>query len=59
MKYEVIIDEGKYTVEAPNPYEAKVQAARKHLKANPTRFNSPNDVLIRSKIEVKKPEDTN
>ena len=57
MKYEVKIDEHKYTIEAPNSYEAKVRAASQHFKANPSRFSSPIDVL-RSKIVVNKIEET-
>ncbi len=58
MKYEVKVDGSKYNIEAPNTYEAKVLAARQHLKANPHSFSSANDVLVRSKIEVLKPEET-
>ncbi len=55
MKYEVKIDEQKYIVEAPNTYEAKVQAARQHAKKY---VLSANDVMTRSKIEVNKVEET-
>jgi hypothetical protein len=57
MKYEVKIDERKYIIDAPNTYEAKVQAARQHFKISPGRFSSPNELLIKCKIEVNKTEE--
>lgn len=55
MKYEVKIDDQKYIVEAPNTYEAKVQAVRQHAKKY---IMSANDVMTRSKIEVNKVKET-
>jgi hypothetical protein len=55
MKYEVKIDDQKYIVEAPNTYEAKVQAVRQHAKKY---IMSANDVMTRSEIQVNKVEET-
>ncbi len=52
MKYDVQIDKEKYIVEAPNTYEAKLQAAHQHVKKYPMSFASATDVLTRSKIIV-------
>lgn len=54
MKYEVKIDDQKYMVDAPNSYEAKVQAARQHAKKT---AKSANDVMTKSNIVVNKVEE--
>ncbi len=53
MKYEVKIDDQKYVVDAPNTYEAKVQAARQHAKKISL---TANDVMTRFNIVVNKTE---
>ena len=57
MKYEVTIDSQKYTLEAENTYEAKMQAARQHVKKYPDSFSSAAIVLARCKIDVDKVEE--
>ena len=52
MKYEVIIDEHTYIIEAINTFEAKLQAARQRAKKYPNRFTSANDVFTKAKIHV-------
>jgi hypothetical protein len=58
MKYEVKIDEHTYIIEALNTFEAKLQAARQHVKKYPSRFTSANDVFTKTKIRVHEASET-